>query len=139
MSHIGSVSAISPLAQRISTPAFNAEPFYIPAELRANASSSQESAEATPDAANLEEVLAERLAETIAFLKGQDSLSTNDRHIALFNAIAQNRDQFPSQAFHIKTDLPGGASIETEIPAIGGEAASPQSVPVISTSSLFYA
>jgi hypothetical protein len=139
MSQVGSISATSPLAQRTSTPVFNAEPFYIPAELRANSAVSSENVEMPHDAASLEALLAERLADTIAFLKEQDTLSANDRHIALFNAIAQNRDQFPPEAFHIKTDLPGGASIETEIPAIGDKAAASQPIAVISISKLFHA
>jgi hypothetical protein len=138
MSQVGSISATSPLAQRTSTPVFNTEPFYIPAELRASSAASRENVEMPHDAANLEALLAERLTDTIAFLKEQDTLSANDRHIALFNAIVQNRDQFPPEAFHIKTDLPGGASIETEIPAIGARTSFSQSVPVISTSRLFY-
>lgn len=136
MSQVSSVGATIPLAQRVSTPNFNAEPFYIPAELRANSATSQGSAETAHDAASLETILAENLTETIDLLKEQGSLSANDRHIALFNAIVQNRDQFPPEAFHIKTELPGGASIETEIPSNGVQSSS-QSVAVILTSQLF--
>ncbi|WP_430442524.1 hypothetical protein [Shinella sp.] len=138
MSNVGSVGAMSAFTHKASTPVFNAEPFYIPAELR-ESSTSTDSTEAKQDAVGLEAALTERLAETIALLNGEDSLSANDRHIVLFNAILQNRDQFPAEAFHIKTDLPGGAYIETEIPAIGDKAAALQPVAVISTTKLFFA
>jgi len=40
----------------------------------------------------------------------------NGLHNALVEVIMQNRSQFPSGAFAIKTELPGGGSIETIIP-----------------------
>lgn len=140
MSQINPISAASPFTQRASAPVFRTEPFYIPPELRANSPSMPQGGETADEATALEALIADRLAETIASLQALDTLSANDRHIHLFNAIMQSRDQFPSQAFHIKTDLPGGASIETEIAAIGTGTSSPaQSVPVISTSRLFTA
>lgn len=46
----------------------------------------------------------------------------NSRHIALFETIMANRDRFPSEEFFIHTELEGGASITTRIPALGSEA-----------------
>jgi hypothetical protein len=136
MSQVSSIGATSPLASRISAPTYSAERFYIPEELKAgNASSAQ----AAADPETLEALIAEQLADTMALLQEQGSLSANGTHIALFNAIMQNRDQFPAESFHIKTDLPGGASIETEIPASGAGTSFSQSPQVISTSRLIAA
>ena len=138
MSQVTSIGATSPLANRISTPAYSAERFSIPEELKAGNSLPQGD-EATTEPEALEALIGEQLAETLALLQEQGSLSANDTHIALFNAIMQNRNQFPAEAFHIKTDLPGGASIETEIPASSAGNASSQSPLVISTSRLIAA
>lgn len=136
MSQVSSIGATSSLANRISAPVYSAERFYIPEELKAG---SAPSAQAAAEPETLEALIAEQLADTLALLQEQGSLSANDTHIALFNAIMQNRDQFPAEAFHIKTDLPGGASIETEIPAGSAGAASSQPPLVISTSGLIAA
>lgn len=42
----------------------------------------------------------------------------NGMHVALYDTIVQNRGLFPNQAFTIKTELPGGGSIETQIEAL---------------------
>ncbi len=136
MSQVSSVGAASLLANRISTPSYSAERFYIPEELKKGGAVSTQTA-AEPE--TLEALIAKQLADTMALLREQGSLSSNDTHIALFNSIMQNRDQFPAEAFHIKTDLPGGASIETEIPASGAGTSSSQSAQVISTSRLIAA
>lgn len=136
MSQVTSIGATSPLANRISAPVYSAERFSIPDELKAGSASS---AQAAAEPETLEALIAEQLADTFALSQEQGSLSANDTHIALFNAIMQNRDQFPAEAFHIKTELPGGASIETEIPASSAGAASSQRPLVISTSGLIAA
>lgn len=136
MSQVSSIGATSPLASRISAPSYSAERFYIPEELKAGSTSS---AHAAAEPETLEALIAEQLADTMTLLREQGSLSSNDAHITLFNAIMRNRDQFPAEAFHIKTDLPGGASIETEIPASGAGAPSSQSPQVISTSRIIAA
>lgn len=136
MSQVSSIGATSPLASRISAPTYSAECFYIPEELKAGSASS---AQAASEPETLEAMIAEQLADTMALLQEQGALSENDAHIALFNSIMQNRDQFPAEAFHIKTDLPGGASIETEIPASGAGTSSSQSPQVISISRLIAA
>lgn len=46
----------------------------------------------------------------------------NGMHNALFSVVTQNRSLFPAGSFTIKTELPGGGSIETTIPASGKDA-----------------
>lgn len=139
MSQVTSIGATSPLANRISAPVYSAERFYIPEDLKSGGASSQVDEQAAAEPETLEALIGEQLADTMALLQEQGSLSANDTHIALFNAIIQNRGQFPAEAFHIKTELPGGASIETEIPASSAGAASSQPPLVISTSRLIAA
>jgi hypothetical protein len=138
MSQVSSIGATSPLSSRISAPVYSAERFYIPEGLKSGGASSQGD-EAATEPETLEALIGKQLAETMALLQEQGPLSANDTHIALFNAIMQNRDQFPAEAFHIKTELPGGASIETEIPASNAAAASSQPPLVIPTSGLIAA
>lgn len=139
MSQVGSIGAIFPPSHRLPAAAASAERFYIPAELKAGYAPAP--AAGTDNAAEgLEALLAETLAEVTALSRDEGPLSANDAHIALFNAIMQDRSRFPAGTFHIKTDLPGGASIETEIPALDGmAAASSQNVPVISLSRMIAA
>jgi hypothetical protein len=47
----------------------------------------------------------------------------NGMHNALVSVIMQNRSQFPSGSFTLKTELPGGGSIETVIPGAGQDTA----------------
>ena len=136
MSQVSSIGAASPLANRVSAPVYSAERFYIPDDLKTGSASS---AQAAAEPETLEALIAEQLADTMALLQEQGPFSENDAHIALFNAIMQNRDRFPAEAFHIKTDLPGGASIETEIPASSAGISSSQSPQVISTSRIIAA
>lgn len=51
----------------------------------------------------------------------------NGLHNALVGTILAHRDLFPTRAFSVKTDLGGGDSIATEIPAIGSPANTVQS------------
>ncbi|WP_105436221.1 hypothetical protein [Neorhizobium tomejilense] len=53
----------------------------------------------------------------------------NGMHNALVSVIMQNRSQFPGGSFTLKTELPGGGSIETVIPVAGQDAASVSPVP----------
>lgn len=48
------------------------------------------------------------------------TFDANSRHIATYETIIANRDAFPPGEFAIHTELPGGGSITTFIPAADG-------------------
>ena len=48
-----------------------------------------------------------------------DISDANARHIAQYETIVANRSSFPPEEFYIHTELGGGASVTTTIPAIG--------------------
>ena len=70
--------------------------------------------------------LAAQFADIFAAKMADEDLSgmhpDNARHIALYETIVANRDKFPPGEFYIHTELPGGGSITTLIPAIGAPA-----------------
>jgi hypothetical protein len=76
------------------TPAYSAERFNTPAELKANGGSTEANAQEAEGADTLEGLIARQLQKTMSLFKENGFLSENNAHIALFNAIMQNRDQF---------------------------------------------
>lgn len=53
-----------------------------------------------------------------AAARGLPITRENAAHNALVETILKNRDAFPAQGFTIKTEFPGGGSIETPIAAV---------------------
>jgi len=72
------------------------------------------------DDPQLQDAFAKKYAALMAKPENADISVENGQHDVLYETIMNNRDAFPAQAFTIKTELPGGGSIETAIPASAG-------------------